>query len=391
LITQPDAKDVFLWDTAETGFGLKVTPSGKKIYILQYRVDGRQRRYRIGQHGDFTPEEARQEAKRLRGKVAGGNDPAEDKAQKKRSPTVSDLAARYMSEHAWVKKKPYSARQDELKLNSVILPRIGRIRAAAVKRSDVGKIHNNLRNKPYQANRVLALLSKMFSLAEQWGLRPFGSNPCLGIQKFKEKSRERYLSPQELGRLGETLRRVDEEDKELPSVPLAIRLLILTGARLSEIVGLRWEHVDLDDEVLRLPDSKTGAKLIHLNRAAVDLFSNAPRVDGNPFVCPGTKPGGHLVGIQKAWSRIRALAEIKDVRLHDLRHTYASIAAGEGLSLPIIGGLLGHKKAATTERYAHLADNTKKEAANQIGSKIDSLLSRPAKKKVVPFKNRKAK
>lgn len=383
-VSPAEKKDVLLWDTDLKGFGCKVTPKGKRVFILQYRVGGRQRRYTIGQLGALTPDQARKEAARLLGKVAGGIDPTDTKIAGKEAPTIADLADKYLAEHAEVKKKSCSVQEDRRMLKQFILPALGHLKVSNVNRQDVTRLHHSLRDTPYQGNRVLALLSKMFNLAEKWGFRPDGSNPCRHVDKFKEKKRERYLSADELSRLGNTLARIESEGSELPSVLTAIRLLILTGARLSEILELKWDYVDQERGLLALPDSKTGAKLIPLGRAAIEVLENAPRLAGNPYVCPGVNPGSHLVGLPKAWRRIRNDAGLKDVRLHDLRHSFASVAAASGHGLPVIGALLGHKEAATTARYAHLANNPLRESADQITSQIVSAMNRkPSGNKVI--------
>ncbi len=229
-----------------------------------------------------------------------------------------------------------------------------------------------MRDKPIQANRTLALLSKMFGLAERWGLRPPGSNPCRGIDRFPEKRRERFLSGGEIARLGAVL---EEEEPHETFVVLAIRLLLLTGARRDEVLTLRWADVDFERSALRLPDSKTGAKVIPLGPAALALLAMAPRLEGNPYVIPGRRVGGRLVGLQRPWARIRERAGLGDVRLHDLRHSFASVGAAAGLGLPILGAILGHRNHATTARYAHLDDDPRRTAATRISDEIAAALS----------------
>jgi integrase len=219
----------------------------------------------------------------------------------------------------------------------------------------------------------------MMNLAEAWGLRVDGSNPVRHVAKYHEDKRERYLTRQELQRLGAVLADAQDRSIENPFVIAAIGLLVLTGARLSEILTLRWDHVDLENQVLRLPDSKTGAKLIYLNAAAIKLLRGMPRMQANPYVIAGKKPGARLINLQKPWRRIRARASLPDVRIHDLRHSFASIAAGAGMSLPMIGKLLGHTQPATTARYAHLAADPLRAAADVIGGEISTMMSeRPA-------------
>jgi integrase len=223
-----------------------------------------------------------------------------------------------------------------------------------ITRADVAKFQHDLRHIPYQANRCLEVVSKMFSLAEMWGLRPDGTNPRKHIPKYPEEKRERFLSAAELRRIGEVLREMEAEGIELPSAILAARLLILTGCRLNEIMTLRWVHVDLAERVLRLPDSKSGAKVVHLGQPAVELLRDAQRIGGNPWVIAGTLPSKRLSDLQPLWKRVRARAGVKDVRIHDLRHTFASTAVASGQGRPMIGKLLGHTQVQTTARYAHL-------------------------------------
>jgi integrase len=383
----PDpAGDYWVWDGDLPGFGVRVWPSGRKVYMVQYRAAGRTRKIKLGVHGATTPAAARQEAMEILTAAGKGGDPAEARDRARHAPTVAELAARYLEEHAGPKKKPRSAAMDRRNIERYINPALGRLRADALTRQDVASLHHSLREKPYQANRVLALLSKMMNLAEHWGIRPDGSNPCRHVEKFKEKKRERYLSSEELARLGHVLAEAEQDGSESPSAIYAVRLLLLTGARLSEILTLRWEHVDYETACLRLPDSKTGAKDIPLNSPALEALATMPRYHDNPHVIPGAKPGAHLVNLSKPWRRIRARAGLSNVRLHDLRHSYASVAAASGLGLPIIGALLGHTQAQTTKRYTHLAMDPLRAATEEVGKRIAAALTAPAKVKVLPLR-----
>ena len=253
-----------------------------------------------------------------------------------------------------------------------VLPALGSMRIGEITRADILRFHTGRKAHPTNANRCLALLSHVFSIAEQWGERPQGSNPCHHVDRFPEVKRERFLKPDELVRLGAALEAADGVIH--PSVIAATRLLLLTGARLSEILELRWEWIDFERGIARLPKSKSGAKNLHLPAPALALLKAMPRVPDNPFVLPGNKPGSRLVGIQKAWQRLRRMAQIPDLRIHDLRHSFASVGAGAGLGLPVIGALLGHSQAATTQRYAHLAADPLKQASDLIAAEIAKAL-----------------
>jgi integrase len=370
---KPQDSDVVVWDAEIPGFGVRVWPSGRRVYILKYRNrQGRQRKPVIGRHGNLTTDQARSIARQWLAEVERGNDPASDKLDARRGATVRELCNRFLSDYAEGRKKPSSILVDRRMIKRFILPALGNRKVAEVTRPDMLKLHNSLRDTPYQANRLLALMSKMFNLAERWGLRPEESNPCLHVEKFPERHRERFLSADELMRLGDVLE--DMERTAIRPVQLsiiaAVRLLVLTGARLGEILTLKWDEVDFENASLRLTDSKTGAKTIYLSDPALEVLRALPRHAENPYVITGVKPGAHLVNLEKPWRAIRSKAQLDDVRLHDLRHSFASVGAADGLGLPIIGALLGHRQAVTTQRYAHLSNDPLRAATNQIGKTI---------------------
>jgi len=228
--------------------------------------------------------------------------------------------------------------------------------------------------KPYQANRTLGVLSKMFNLAEIWGLRPDGSNPCLHVKKYPEQRRERFLSLEEFAALGKALREIEVDGSETQSAVDAIRLLMLTGCRLGEIMKLKWDYVDLNTRELRLPDSKTGAKIVHFGNMACDVLKDIEKLEDNPYVITGKKQGSRLTDLQHPWRRIRAKAGLDGVRIHDLRHSYASGALALGEGLPMIGKLLGHTQVQTTARYAHLANDPVKSAAGRVSDTIGAAM-----------------
>jgi integrase len=366
-----DGRELVLWDIELAGFGVRVQRSDAKTYILKYRAGkGRTaplRKLTIGKHGaPWTPDQARAEAKRLSGLVAHSKDPAGAKAAAKAASTVADLAQQFIAEHVEAKRKGSTAAEYRRLLDKIILPALGKRKVADVARADITKLHHANRAAPFQANRCLAVLSKMFNLAERWGLRPDGSNPCRHVEKFAERKRERMLSPAELARLGDALAAYDGS----PYYLAAIKLLVFTGARLGEVLGLQWQWIDFERGEARLPDSKTGAKTLHLPPPALAVLADLPRVEGNPHVIVGKKEGAALANLQKPWRAIRKTAGLNDVRLHDLRHSFASVAAAGGMGLPIIGKMLGHSQAQTTQRYAHLASDPVKAAAAAVAGKI---------------------
>jgi integrase len=366
-----------VWDGEIKGFGVRCRASGARYYVLKLRVGGRQRWITIGRHGSpWTPDTARREALKLLGLKAAGKDPASERDQQKRAVTIAELGDRFLQEYVPQRCKARTAEEYERAVEHHISPILGHHRIADLTRADVAQFHHQLRDRPYQANRCLAVLSKMMNLAEAWGLRLDGSNPVRHVKKYREDKRERYLTKEELQRLGSVLAAPDTKATESPFSIAAIGLLVLTGARLREILTLRWQYVDLPGQALRLPDSKTGAKLIYLNAAAIKLLRTIPRMASNPYVIAGKKEGAGLVNLHKPWRRIRTKAGLGDVRIHDLRHSFASVAAGTGMSLPMIGKLLGHTQASTTQRYAHLAVDPIRAAANLIGAEINAAMNR---------------
>lgn len=374
---EPGSKDKYLWDDDLTGFGVKITPAGAKTYLIQYRIGGRKgrtRRFTLGRHGIVTADHARTEARRLLGEVAAGRDPASQRDRSRATPTFGAALEDFFNHHVATKLKASTA-AGYRSLARLYLPKplLSQL-VVDTGRPEITRLHTALQDTPYQANRVLALLSKFFNWAEKQGLRPDGSNPCRHIEKYRERKRERFLSQEEFTRLGEALAKAEREKLASPWVIAAIRLLVLTGARLTEIRALRWDEVDLERRALRLRDSKTGEKTIHLSDAAIQILENLRRLSNNPYVICGNKEGACLVNLQKPWRRIRSLAGLQDVRIHDLRHSFASVAAAQGLSLPVIGALLGHSQPATTARYAHLASDPVAEASALVSRQISIAL-----------------
>ena len=367
-----DGTDRFYWDRELPGFGMRVRASGRKYFVTQFRASGRLRRMTLGPVTAMTPEIARKRAMALLSEAKAGGDPAMQRDTDRKAATVKLLGQRFLNEYVPDHCKESTAYEYRRSVELFIDPRIGSRKVTEVQRKDIAELHHAMRKTPYQANRTLGVLSKMFNMAEVWGLRPDGSNPCLHVKRFKEEKRERFLSAEEFQRLGAVLDEILKDGSETRSAVVAIRLLMLTGCRLSEIQKLRWEHVDLDAGELNLPDTKTGGRAIPLAPSAVRLLESLPRDDDNPWVIAGRKSCSHLTDLQHPWRRIRERAELPNVRIHDLRHSFASRALALGEGLPMIGKLLGHTQVQTTARYAHLARDTVKASAARIGDSIDN-------------------
>ena len=367
---RPQERERVVWDDEIKGFGVRVHPTGKRVYIVKYRHRGRVVKTTIGPHGPIAPAEARARAAEIITAARTGRDPAAAGGRGSRGPTVAELAQRFLEEYVPAHCKPGTQTVYRSALVNHVVPRLGSRRVADIERADIVALHHALRATPYQANRTVQILSRLFTLAEVWGLRPDGSNPCRHVRRFREEKRERFLSDAEYARLGAALKAGEEERLEPPEVIAAIRLLMLTGCRRSEILTLHWDHVDLETGELHLPDSKTGAKTVHLGDPAIAVLRAIPRRAGDPFVIAGTSPGRPMKDLHHYWQRIRRRAGLEGARIHDLRHSYASggLLVGEGL--PMIGKLLGHTNVHMTARYAHLANDPLKSAANRIASRI---------------------
>ena len=358
-------KEYFVWDDTLKGFGARVYPNGGKRYVAQAFRRGKTIRVQLGRHGALPFEEAKARARKIIADIDDGRNPNKEKEVERLSPTVAQLAERFLEEYVPVHCKARTQIEYRHAVNRYILPALGSVRVVALTREEVAALHQELKDKPYQANRTLGVLSKMMNLAEAWNLRPDRSNPCYHVRKYKEGKRERFLTEEELQRLGKAL---DEEEALARAAVTAYRLLLYTGARLSEIQTLKWEHIR--GNRIHLPDSKTGAKTIPLNGPALEVLAKAERVEGNPYVIVGTREGACLQDLQKPWRRVRKAAGLEDVRIHDLRHTFASEAVMGGESLPMVGRILGHTQAQTTARYAHLADDPLQSVSDRVASSL---------------------
>ncbi len=363
-------KDTVFWDRELTGFGVRVYPTGAKVYVAQARGPKGTSRVTLGRHGVLNADEARKRAASIIARVKAGEEAVSSPMKSAGGPTVGELAQRYMEEHVAVRCKPGSARLARSVVYKHIVPALGRLPLASVERAQVAELHQRLYKTPYTANMVVRTLKLMYRLGEGWGMAPRGCNPCRSIIKYPERNRERFLTDREFTRLGHVLDKAESLGWASATAVSAIRLLMLTGCRKSEILTLLWENVSLDESEFWLHDTKTGARVVSLSPPALKLLADLPRMQGNPWVFPGKKPGAHISDIDTPWQIIRSRAGLDDVRLHDLRHSYASRALALGESLPMIGKLLGHTQIETTARYAHLARDTVREAAERVAASI---------------------
>ena len=355
-----------LWDDRVQGLGArKQTANGSVSFILKTRVGGRQRLITIGRLGVFTVQTARSEALKMLGLIASGSEPA--RKEKLDDLRIASLADAWVASHVCT-LKPSTAKRYQGLIRDYIKPKLGRIQADKLTPQMLVRFHDTLREKPRTANYCISTISSMWGWANKRGLIKL-ENPCLHLDRFKEVKRQRYLNLDEVNRLSVALR---QEEQRNPYAVAAIKMLMMTGARLGEILSARWEWIEGD--ILRLPDSKTGEKVITLPSPVVELLKSLPRIEGNPFIIVGHKSGQHMVNLRKPWMRIIEAAQIEHVRLHDLRHSFASFAVGSGASLALIGGQLGHSSIATTQRYAHLARDPIKQVTESTASVISEAL-----------------
>ena len=396
---KPKATEYFVWDGALAGFGVRVQPSGVMSYVVKYRAgSGRSaptRRLTLRRVGTLTPDEARILARRMLGSVAHGEDPAAQRAAEKRASTLAEVGEAFLTEHVEAKRSASSAASYRDLLERLAYPDLGKRKAEKITSAEIQRLHGKHAQTPYQANRLLRVLSSLYSFAAKIHAVPVGYNPCRGIERFPEEGRERFLSTQELAAIGEAIREaetvglpyeVDEEGPKAKHAPkeasrrtvigphaaAALRLLIFTGARLREILHLKWEEVDFERGLLVLPKSKTGKKTIVLNAPALAVLNGLPKVGS--YVIAGAADDRPRADLKKPWRAVSKRAGLKGVRIHDLRHTHASVGAGAGLGLPIIGKLLGHTQSATTQRYAHLDNDPLRKASEQIGGRLASAM-----------------
>jgi integrase len=378
-LSSPATGNQVFFDDLVRGFGLRVTAAGAKAFVLKYRrrSDGLQRLLTIGAFPDWTVAAAREEAKRLKREVDGGADPLGQQRKEREAPTVNDLIDRFEAEH--LPRKRTSTQHDyKSMLRTHIRPGLGKRKVSTLAYSDMDALHRELTitSGPYRANRVLALVSKLCSIAVQWHWR--ADNPCKGVERNDEAKRKRYLSGTELERLSAALAEHDDQD-----AADIFRLLLLTGARRGEVLSARWMDINLESGVWTKPAATTKTRAEHrvpLSPPALQIIAARKRTDSE-FLFPG-RYASHRVEVKSNWRRICKAADITGLRIHDLRHSYASFAASSGISLHAIGELLGHSQPSTTHRYAHLFDDHLRQATTRVGALIIGRTTA----KVVPLK-----
>jgi integrase len=367
------------YDDDVRGFGVRVTTGGARSYILNYvtRDRGQERRYTIGSADNWKATAARDEAKRLKRLIDGGGDPLRDIEDERAAPTVAELIERFKTEHVVRKLRPSTSRAYRQMLDLHIAPHFGtHVKVADVTFEQIDRLHHKLTKAgaPYMANRTIAVLSKMFSLAVRWRMRD--DNPCKGIEKNYESKRKRYLTPDELARLSAALASYGDQQ-----IACIFRLLLLTGARRGEVLGMEWSALDLGAGIWIKMGSTTKQKTDHvvpLSAPARQLLIEMqdeyicrhPKKPLPQYVFPGSGDTGHVISVKKSWASICKSAGISGLRIHDLRHSFASQLASGGASLPLIGALLGHSNPTTTHRYAHLFDDPQRAAVERVGAII---------------------
>ncbi len=355
----------YAWDDSFPGFGVRLYSNGAKSYIIKLRVGRKQRVVTVSKVHVQTLQEARNEAREMLMQAHTGTDPMEERRKGLRGPTINSLADDYLERHAKIHKKTWKA--DERRINRYIKPKLGTTQVSAITRSDIAQIHNQITKNgtPYEANRVLRLLSTIFSYAIQWGYFQ-GDNPAKGIKLNRETKRDRWITPEELPRLAQA---IDEEPS--PIIRGAFWLYLLTGLRKGELLNAKWADIDFETQELKIEDTKADRPhYLPLSSAALEVIRTIPEVEGNPYLIAGDKPGKPVYDLKRSWDRIRTKAKVQDVRLHDLRRTVGSWLAQGGNTLHLIGRVLNHSNASTTQVYARFGQNHVKRALDEHGNRI---------------------
>jgi integrase len=377
-------RDHIIFDAQLPGLGLRITPTGTKIFVAQARVSGRKRRITVGLADTMSLATARTEALQLLAAMRGGIDPTADRKARLRaaaakSITIRELSEQWMAEFVIPKLKPRTVSDYRGLLALHILPTLGNLTVAGIDREHIERRHLEMRGTPRRANYTIATIKTMLGFAVKRGLRQH--NPAAGIQPYRQNKRERFLSEAEIGAAADAITAAEGDGVIGPFAAAGLRLALFTGARSGEITAIQWDHIDWERRLVRLPDSKNNApRTIHLSDAALEALRTTPHI--GPFVVAGVKHGAPYRNLSRAWSVVRKYAGLPDVRLHDLRHSYVSLAAGRGVSLHMIGKLLGHKDPATTQRYAHLARDAVQAVNDELGAVMQAAIRKPRGKVV---------
>jgi integrase len=383
----PADRDQFLFDSLLATFGYRLTPAGRGIFFV-----GKPRRT-VGHRPPLKVSEAREQAHQMLADIRQGRDPViERKARQARiaagTMTVAQLAEKWMANYVRPKLKPRTAFDYERLLAQHILPALGGLPVAAVERSDVERLHLAMARIPRRANYTVSTTHVLFNHAIDLGLRPPGTNPARRIKRYRERKVERFLSEAEIAKAADAIEQAERTGKIGPHGAAGLRLALFTGARSGEVTAVEWSHIDWQRRLIRLPDSKTNEpRTIHLSEAAFEVLKTVPRI--GRFVIAGAKLDEPYKNLGRAWIDIRANAGLQDVRLHDLRHSFASLAAGRGVSLQMIGKLLGHRVVSTTQRYAHLARDAVAAVNDELGIAMQAAIAKGQPKPAAVVKLRR--
>jgi integrase len=378
---RPDGTDRIVFDPTLPGFGVRLTAAGKKLFIARARAGGKRHYFNVGDADEVKLSQARRDADQMLRDLRDGRDPMLERAARRKAmeagdTTIKHLAERWMAEVVKPKRKPRTVEDYQPLVDQKIGPKLGHLLVSRIEWDDVNKWHKDMAKTPRRANYAVAALKTLLHFAERVKLRPPNSNPCKGIEFYRERARERYLSEAEIAKAAGAIAKAEKQGKIGPHAAAGLRLALFTGARSGEITAAKWAHFNRAQKIIRLPDSKSNEpRTIHLSDAAMDVLAGVPRVE--PFIIAGAKKDEPFKNLGRSWIVARAYADLGDVRLHDLRHSYASLAARKGVSLLMIGKLLGHKVAATTKRYAHIDRDAAADINEQLGAAMTAAIEKP--------------
>ena len=374
----PQERDYELRDTTIPGFLVKVTPAGRKIFMVAYVAhNGQRRKPAIGRYGEITVEQARGIAQDWLAEVRRGLDPSAERATARQAPTVKELFDRFITDYSESRNKPSTVHSNRGYGKRYIIPVLGQLKVPDVTRADISNLMKKMSHKPTNANRVLAAVRKMFNMAEVWGMRPDGSNPCRHVPKFPERGKTRLITDSEMKKLFAYLARAEAEGLEHPFILLAIRLQFEFAARMSEIIQLEWSWVDYDNRRVVWPDSKTGGMSKPMSAEAQRLFETAPLLEESPFVCPSVFDPDLPMSkhtYYQGWRRILERAGLPHIGTHGIRHRSATDIANSGIPVKVGMALTAHKTVTMFMKYVHTEDDPVRAAAEAVNQRRQALL-----------------